>query len=219
MTACATTFELTAWHFLHYALNFSVKQRWWKIFHYLLLCPWDSTLFLAVIILTDSIYTCFTCKCVFSKTDHSHKWHFKKNTDSKGLRKERKLIKTIWSPVSESALGFRGSIWKISQVWKYFIKQELQQCRESPMLLKRNRKLCWSISVRAKEVLLVMWNRRVKKEITSSCGYCSEKFTTNSPAQSPNRKYRYFTAGFITGSKSSLSSLHNLNWHSNLEMF
>lgn len=94
-------FELTAWHFLSYALNFSVKQRWWKIFHYLPLCPRDSTLFFAILTLTDSIYTCFTCKCVFSKTHHSQKWHFKKDTDNKGLRK---LTMTIWSPVSEKSI-------------------------------------------------------------------------------------------------------------------
>lgn len=128
LTARAATFELTARLFLHYALNFSVKQRWWKIFHYLLLCPWDSTLFLAIIILTDSIYTCLTCKRVFSTTDHWQKWHFKKDNDSKGLRKERKSTTTTWSPVSERCI--RPQKTKLEHHLRYSV---LQQARVTAM--------------------------------------------------------------------------------------
>lgn len=128
LTARAATFELAARLFLHYALNFSVKQRRWKIFHYLLLCPWDSTLFLAIIILTDSIYTCLTCKCVFSMTDHWQKWHFKKDNDSKGLRKERKSTTTTWSPVSERCI--RPQKTKLEHHLRYSV---LQQARVTAM--------------------------------------------------------------------------------------
>lgn len=126
-----------------------------KIFHYLPVCPRDSTLFLAILTLTDSIYTCFTCKCVFSKTHHSQKWHFKKDTDNKGLRK---LAMTIWSPVSEKSISLQKTNMEdhlSTSASKSYSNIESLQCYWN--VTGNCIHLHWQIfSVRANEVLWLM---------------------------------------------------------------